>query len=168
MLVGLHNTWITDYRHANKWDDVDLVINSSIGYFFLRHGIPAGEITSVIEKALEGYDEKSLISRYYSSPTVAFYFLSRFLGEKIQRSYTSEWPLPISALETALTLSMLIHLNTPKPKLKKYVEKMLSTAWDAHALYTESIKNKIPFYAGSEALTVAFCVEALSKYMLYE
>jgi hypothetical protein len=166
LLTGLHNTWIIDYRANPKWGDADVVINSTIGYFLMRQGISAEGIAKTIEKALERIDKNTHISQYYSSPVAAFYFISRFLGPTL---HLPQLPTPgDNALEMALTVSTLIHLEMPKATLRRYVQRLLDLPWNARGLYIESIKKKVPRYGGSEALTAVFCVEALAKYMIYE
>ena len=166
LLSGLHNTWMTDYRKNDIWEDVDIVINSTIGFFMTRYGANISEISTAIEVSLEKHDESNHISQYYLSSITAWYFLSRFLGNRLRTpSFSIQKD---TALTTALMLSTLIHLDTPKKKLKKYVLAILNAPWNAQGLYVESIKNNIRTYAGSEVLTAAFCIEALLKYMLYE
>lgn len=161
LLSGLHNTWIIDYRENPPWDNVDPVINSSIGYFLMRRGINTSEIENGLENKAS--------SQYYSLPAVIGYFISRFSPDLAKKAAPAGiLSTKNNALETALILTTLIRLETPKNKLTAYVERLLDLPWSAYGMYTESIKNKIASYAGSQALTAAFCIEALSAYILYE
>ncbi len=167
--TGLYNTWILDEYKYPRWNESDIVVNSTIGHFLNLRNINTSGIATYILKTLMESDEKRL-SRYYPSRISALYFISRFLGRKLAGT---KFPVSrkitpgMSTLEVALILSTLMHLGEPKENLSPLIEYILKNKCTAHGLYVESIKNGTPFYAGSAALTSAFCVEALSAYILY-
>ncbi len=169
---GPYFTWITPPNADKGWKDVDLAVNSNVGYFLSLQEVTLPSIVSLTENAIasEKYD-----SPYYHSENSVIYFISRwykgkkkskalaYLLEKRQGDHS--WGNP---LETALAISALINFGYEKEKLERSIGYILrhqkSGEWKEHPFVIEFIKKKRNHYAGSPELTTAFCLEALNKF----
>lgn len=185
---GPYFTWL--YRSpANEktaWDDVDPVVNANIAFFLKHHeNITLPNIISLLEKTVvkiigkSSPKQKASLSKYYHLPVSILYFISKAspeLGQtsdKIDRdtltSYLTEteWKNP---LESALALSACIHFGITGKKIDSLAAHIVNSAhhinsWKAYPFYIESIGSGKKHYSGSSALTTAFCIEALTKYL---
>lgn len=169
---GPYRTWLVPPDAKKVWKDVDLVVNSNIAYFLLLHDIRLPNSTAFIESAI---NTSSYASPYYPSIYSIIYFISRFYrGRKMKqirdfllskRDSSGKWANP---LYTALAVSSLINFGTPPAKLKKSVayliRKQTKGSWKPYALCVDPEIDRKRYYAGSSAVTTAFCLEAMAKY----
>lgn len=169
---GPYRTWLTPPDAPSKWTDVDLAVNANIGYFLSLHNVSLPGILSFVDKAI---DEGNYASPYYPSEYPVIYFISRFYaGTKTEKmreflfQKQSENGAFGNPLETALAVSALLRLGTEPKNLEKsilYLEKnQKEGSWEANAFCLDPAINGRAYYAGSSALTTAFCVEALALY----
>lgn len=169
---GPYRTWLVPLNAEAVWKDVDLVVNSNIAYFLSLQDILLPNIKALIELAIE---TENYVSPYYPSFYPVIYFISRwYRSEKVKRitnflfskrQAKGRWNNP---LNTALAVSALINFGVSPKKLKESIYYLIRRqqrgTWKAYPLVTEFIGKKKTYYAGSPALTTAFCVEALAKY----
>jgi hypothetical protein len=169
---GPYYTWITPPDADKGWKDIDLAVNSNIGFFLSLQEVNLPSITKLIEKAI---DEEKYDSPYYFSPVATIYFISRwykrkgkskiitFLLERMQEDHS--WGNP---LETALAVISLINFGYEKEKIAESIGYILKhqeeDKWKEYPFVVEFIKKNTKHYAGSPELTTAFCLEALHAY----
>jgi hypothetical protein len=178
---GPFQTWIMNGIPNSQWNNIDPVVNASVAYFFAIRNVCLPNTEAYLEKILIG---EKYESRYYFNDTSILYFISRLYGLlKLQTngSQRAIQKLLIIAnrnltsnnkqiLEAALALSAIINFEVPQEAtntLQQLAEKILSSEWKMEGLYIEAIHKGVPIYAGSEAMTAAFCIEALTKYEKY-
>ena len=171
---GPYRTWLVPETADKVWKDVNLAVNSNIAYFLSLQDVSLPKLNSFIESAI---DTDRYLSPYYPSVYPIIYFISRdsalsvnsasqcrnFLFSKQDTS--GKWTNP---LNTALAVLSLLNFGVPPNKLDKsivYITKKQNNGfWQPHAFCLDPAINRKKYYAGSAALTTAFCLEAISKY----
>lgn len=169
---GPYKTWIVPKEAEEIWKDVDIAVNSNVAYFLASQEVFLPNMQKFLFNKIE---KKDLASKYYPNIFPIVYFLSRYLcldkkaPEKIKqilkkliwsKAKKNKWDNP---LNTALAIASLIRLNENPKKLAKPIEylKTKKGLWKEFAFcYDPTIKGK-QFYAGSKALTISFCWEAI-------
>ena len=169
---GPYRTWFVPASAEPVWKDIDLAVNSNIAYFLSLQDVTLDNIIKLVEEKI---DKNDYVSPYYPSFYPVIYFISRFYsGEKkdkvinfllSKKDNNWKWQNP---LNTALVVSSLLNLEYSPPELEKSINYLIKSqkngAWKPYAFCLDpAIKGK-KYYAGSSALTTAFCLEALSKY----
>ncbi|MBU1046588.1 terpene cyclase/mutase family protein [Patescibacteria group bacterium] len=170
---GPYRTWLVPSDTPEKiWLDVDLAVNSNIAYFLSLQDISLPKLDRFINRKIE---KKEYITPYYPTPYTSIYFLSRFYkGRRTkeikeyllkQKNKDGNWGNP---LNTALAISALLNLGESPKKISKAIDYLcknnLNGQWKACAFCIDPSINKKTYYAGSPALTTAFCLEAINKY----
>lgn len=163
---GPYFTWI-----GKIWDDIDPVVNANISCFAAMKGIKIPEVTKYIDRCI---GRKSLGSKYYHNPFLAYYFIAKnYRGTKrnllIQKIRQLLKKSEISLANNALAACSLLHLfestESVRPTMKKITAHIDSNAkTKPEALYIEGIRHGKTCYAQSEAFTLAACGEAISLY----
>ncbi len=173
---GPYYTWIVSKTLRPKWNDVDIVVNFNIGFFLRLQEISLPPLN----KLAEGFIKKPFIkSKYYLSPIITFYFLSKFYDgncelEACQEILKHQNPngLWSNDLETALALSTLIRFGAKKEGLQKAISHLLKISeqknWRVYPLYVEEYIRGKPVVAGSSYLTASFILEALTLFFKKE
>ena len=168
---GPYKTWLVSESANKAWKDVDLAVNSNIGYFLSLEEIELENIDELINLAIE---KEQLNSQYYPSIYPVVYFISRwFKSEKLikiilAKKKKDNWENP---LNTALVISSLLNLGVEPKILEPSINYLIKNqkkdvSWKTNAFCIDPAINKKTYYAGSPALTTAFRVEALNKYFL--
>jgi hypothetical protein len=168
---GPYKTWLVSENVDDVWKDVDLAVNSNVGYFLSLQGIKLKNINKLIKLAIE---KENLNSPYYPSIYPIIYFISRFLkSEKLVKIILAKknddnWENP---LDTALAVSSLLNLGVEPEILKPSIDFLIKNqkkdgSWKISPFCIDPAINKKTFYASSPALVTAFCIEALNKYFL--
>ena len=176
---GPYRTWIVDDNAPDYWRDVDVIVNSTIGYFLACIGVRAAGIEKMIHEAVQN---ETFISRYYPNAKHFFYFVSRFyhaqkeMSEEFKDILTKKifanidtYGIGQNILEKAILLSSMTNLKIDHPLLTKLAdnitEELENDGIKAYGFCIDpSIEGK-RYYSGCSALTTALCVEALTKYM---
>jgi hypothetical protein len=184
---GLFYTWKLTHRELRHplvlWSlfrcgtakpfDVDAVVNANVVFYL-------GAIPEVIEHLLRVLRENRETScdKWYDNPFVVWYFFSRALhahapeaGEIIEKKIAAATPR--NALESALAACSLWCWNRSPAVGPILAAQLNSGAWPAAPLYhdgrarrrdgTFAQPHPDTLYWGSEELTTAFCIEALSR-----
>ncbi len=167
---GPYRTWCTT---EEGWHDVDLVVNANISYLFSLNDIHLPALTSFIDEAIR---EENLFSPYYPSLQESLsilYFIARgYCGnqkEKLMSLFLSRRTEEGSfgtVLDTALAISSLLRLGYPRKNLEKSIGYVYENQ-DQGKIYPfccDPMIEKEQYYAGSEALTIALCLEAICLY----
>lgn len=168
---GPYYTWIVSEKVEAEWKDVDLAVNAAVGYFLSLQEISLSRLNQFLDQAIHS---RQLNSPYYPSHYPIIYTLSHFyqgqyqdqLAELLlsQRLSDGSWGNP---LFTALAVASLINLNTTidlRSSVAYLMESRQDGHWPAIGYCYDPAVNHQPRYSGSEALTTAFCLEALSRY----
>ncbi len=143
---GPYNTWLSK---GPKWKDVDVAVNSNIGYFLRLLGISLPNLEKFIQNSKP-------TSPFYYSKYPVLYFASKVTPVSLPQSG------PKNTLETALLLSSFLNLD--KSPSRKLISFLLKNPWDNYPFVVEKITKEDTCYLGSKELTTAFCLEALTRY----
>lgn len=137
---GPYQTWVYD-----KWHDVDTVVNSTIAYFLSLYKIHLPPLTDFIDNSFD--------SKYYTSPFVKYYFISRgYSGsKKAELIHKIQSLQPKTLLEAALQATSLLNLG-----------ESIEIEFGNMPLGNDLYLDKGNVYKGCDALTYAFCIETLS------
>lgn len=169
---GPYYTWLVPPDGKKIWKDVDIAVNSNIAYFLYLQEVELPNVNRFIEAHI---DKADFTSPYYPTLYPVVYFISRFYQGNRKDKLVSlllsrkddkgTWENP---LNTALAISSLINLGIPSEKFDKGIDYILQSqnkgCWPAHVFYLDPTRNRKTYYAGTSALTTAFCLEALGKY----
>lgn len=160
-------------------NDVDAIVNANV----LCHLGETAETKPVVDWLLriiaEGREAES--DKWYRTPHTAYYFISRCIAagikgleparqtiiDRIKATLNSEGRIGPSELDTALGICALINLGYEGQELDAACKHLLKTQnrfgnWPRWRLYYGGPK-KLSGY-GSEELSTAFCLQALSRY----
>ncbi len=170
---GPYNMWLVPPEGRSKWQDIDLVVNSNIGYFLSLQDIRLPGLDAFIDTCIE----ERKYSFPYCSDYPGLYFISRFYqGEKRQqiieyilkkREEDGKWENP---LQTALAVSALLNFSAGSlhKELGKSIEYLLQQqvegSWKPYSFFFQIKTPEKTLYAGSASITTALCVEALQKF----
>jgi len=166
---GPYCTWLVSKTSDQVWQDIDLAVNSNIGYFLSLQEVELDSINHLVQSAI---DQNKLVSPYYPSIYPVIYFISRFYKSKklidiiLSHQKSGHWGNP---LNTALAIISLINQEIdPKillPSINYLIKNQQKNgSWKISSFCIDPSINRQTFYAGSSALTTAFCIEALTKY----
>lgn len=168
---GPYRTWLVDKKAQAVWQDVDPAVNFTIGYFLALHQVRLPALVALAEAKIAADD---YASAYYPNELVVIYLLSRFyrgpaagqLAKQIlaRRVPSGHWGTP---LNTALALISLDFLGLPPsrwfaPATAYLAQTARAGVWPAEGFCLDPAVNGQRRYAGSAALTTAFCLQALS------
>lgn len=171
---GPYRTWIVSETAAKIWKDIDIAVNSNIAYFLSLLSISLPSLTDFVEENLAN---NTLFSPYYPSEVPIIFFISRFYKGKYndtlknlllaKRNSNYNWGNP---LNTALAINALCNIQAVQEINEKSILYLLQSQrqgfWRPYAFYTGvNPKRDQTYYAGSSALTTAFCLEALNNYI---
>ncbi len=174
---GPYRTWLVDENARDVWRDTDLAVNANVAWFLSLQNVNLPNMVKFFDNAIK---TKIFSSIYYPNICPVVYFISRGYkgtnGKKLIRYLLSKrlanfsWGNP---LNTALIISALINLGFKKiPELEKSLDYLLGDfngkCWPPYAFCLDPAKKDTPYFAGSYALTTAFCLEATHKYLLLQ
>ena len=176
---GPYRTWLVGNDAPAQWQDTDIVVNATIGYFLSLVGVHLPALEHFISEAVR---ENRLASPYYPGIFHVGYFISRFykgngntdnaairgaLADIILGHLHKYSAKNITTLELAMTISSLVYIG--------HREKIAIAMADALARHVEH-EGFMPYafcidptrdgrrcYAGSSALTAA-SARKLSRY----
>jgi hypothetical protein len=187
---GLFRTWkltlaqlrhpLTTYafftRTSAKPFDVDAVVNANVLFYLGRRPETEPAIAHLLDVLRAG--SETTCDKWYERPFAVWYFFSRALrdiaaeaGEIITKRI--EAAIPESALDRALAACALLDWRRVPDVAPLLDAQLPSGAWPAAGLYHGGRRRlsrdsfapphpDTPWW-GSEALTTAFCIEALSR-----
>ncbi len=162
---GPYFTWYTSTTDK-VWKDIDLAVNTNIGYFLSQHDIQLPHLTELIESAIQSHRYSS---PYYVGDLPSLYFISRWYRGKYtdmcirhilsQQRKDTTWG---NQFQTALAVKSLYNFgyalkNNP---LNTYNKKDFEKAY---AFCLDPKENMKIQYAGSPALTSALYLSILHK-----
>lgn len=181
---GPYRTWIAPDTIAAVWKDVDVAVNANIGFLLSLLDIDLPNVNRLLSQAIRS---NKCVSPYYYLPYPVWYFISRWhkgrgsntvRKELVRHCRKGGWEN--AALPTALAVVTIMNqfdMQTVNrltvSMVDKGIEFLLSCqekdgGWPAYALLLGKTKNEGAWFAGSNALTTGFCLEALSYYSSYQ
>lgn len=167
---GPYKTWIVDPKRTNRWQDVDIAVNSNIGYFLSLQDITLPNMQSYFQEQIHN---KKVQSPYYPSSYPLLYFLSRFYPDKAyirktlmqKRDTHMKWKNP---LYTALAILSLANADAPLSLIEPSITYLLDTQskgqWKGYNFCIDPKRDGYIHYAGASALTTVSCLAALHIY----
>lgn len=169
-LGGPYKTWITERKEEN-WNDVDLAVNSNIGFFLAQHKILLPNLSDFTENKISNNQIKS---PYYPTIYPIIYFISRWyqgnLKDKLIRQLwllkrENTWgnilnqTLALNALCNFGCLNLKSELDLLKLNIKE-IEGFCAFCYDPTL-------NDQKYFAGCSALNAALLAELFSKVEKY-
>ncbi len=171
---GPYFSWLTNPEADKVWKDIDLAVNSNIAFFLSSLGVELENLNQFVDAAIS---EGNYTSPYYPSPFPVIFFISRFYSGK-QKSKVFDflrskmlsdktWGNP---LDTSLSLLSIDNLGFEISELSDTFfflqSQIVDDHWQAYPFYIgiNPEGEQDSHYAGSEALTTAFCLSALSRF----
>lgn len=170
---GPYRTWLVPDDAPRVWKDIDLAVNNNIAYFLSMQGVSLPSLKKLTESAIQN---KKYTSPYYPMPYPVIYFISRWYKGKevndikdflLKKQKNGIWENP---LYTALALLSLHNLSAKiSPAImQKGIDYLIKTqkkdgGWKPYAFAIDPAIVGKSYYAGSSALTTAFCLEAIYK-----
>lgn len=168
---GPYKTWLVPDSGPIAWHDVDLAVNSNIAYFLSLQEVTLPNLIKLAEDAIQA---SSYASRYYPNEYPLLYFIARWYSGALRHKLANDiisrqapnasWGSP---LNTALAITSLVRMNIAVPRLSEAVAFLRQSqnhdgSWDAEPFCYDPMIQGVSHYAGSSALTTAFCLEALA------
>lgn len=167
---GPYRTWIVDNDADNHWKDIDVAVNANVAFFLSLQNVRIPQLDAFLEEAI---DNEHFASPYYPSVYPLIYFLARaYEGSKqeILISYllrtqhpNASWGTPLAtALAVLALLEMNCHDTVAHNACYWLAQQEKNGRWEREAMWVDRIVQGRPHYAGSETLTTAWCLRALS------
>jgi hypothetical protein len=165
---GPYNSWLVDTATLPQWRDVDLAVNANIGYFLALQGATLPGLEQYCTNAIT---TGTFGSSYYIGDIPSWYFMSRWykgpaqaqLAQLVQQALAdSAWRQ--RPLSLALLISAGCRLGLPKIAIQLALGRLVRLHHDDHWLAEAFYGEPNEQFAGSDALTTAFAVEALHLY----
>lgn len=167
---GPYNTWLANFVTDNRWRDCDPGVNANIAYLLSLLDIKLPNLIKYFDHLII---EQRIKSLYYLSPITLLYFISRgYHGTRTADACASicnlkqngHWESP---MHTALALSVLHRFNADIGEHQDSIDYLLSTqqtdgSWPRATCYLERTTDTETWLYGSEVLSTAFALEALS------
>jgi hypothetical protein len=168
---GPYRTWLVESTAKKEWLDIDFAVNANIAYFLSLLDISLPKQIQFLEEEIE---KGNISSPYYPTDFPSLYFISRFYKGQYKSKLIKilKESNPKNSLENALVSLSLINFNERREEVKKYVDRIIKdqkdNKWEACSFYVGvNPKRDRSYFAGSDALTSAFCLQALSEYQRY-
>ena len=169
---GPYRTWLVDRNAKAAWRDIDLAVNSNVAYFLSLLGISLPNISRLVDERIR---EGSVRSPYYPGAIQVIYFISRFYKGNERQALADmllvarvEGSARQNLLESAMAISALINLDRAEEisenDIAIMIERITKEGWQPYPFCIDPSRDGKTCYAGSRALTAAFCAEALAKY----
>ncbi len=177
---GPYRTWLVADAAAAKWQDVDLVVNSTIGYFLSLIGVQLPRLKYFMDDAIR---TNQLSSPYYPGIFHVGYFLSRcyenydddnkadvrdIVANIIVTRLRNDYAQNMTSLEYAMAISSLVNLGHTEwidpAMVDTFADRIVQEGFLPYAFCIDPAREGKRCYAGASALTAAFCAQALNKY----
>ena len=158
---GPYTTWLVDKDAAEVWKDVDVAVNANIYRFLKSQKVKSPRLEEFLQHSLT---TEALVSRYYHSPVILLYYLAQcgIAPDTVKKAlFALQQPGKgwRNAQDTALAISALRACGVAEKELPFNFLNMFQ--WQAQALCLDPSENHQRRFAGSEAATIALCLEAL-------
>lgn len=173
---GPYDMWLVPPEGRKTWNDVDLVVNSNVGFFLSLLDVSLPGLNAFIESSID----KEKYEFPYNTIYPGIYFISRFYrGGRVEyliqtllsaQEENGAWQNP---LRTALALTALMNLSGDRHLscIEKGIEYLQQTqgqdgGWPVASFFFQMRMAHKTLYAGSVSTTTALCVEALQRFVL--
>jgi len=182
---GLFYTWILDTEQpfTKKDNNIDWVVNANILFFYSLMNIPLPKVEKYLIHIVKSGKFKKR-SPYYDSPFTFIYCLTRVYSDgnnsriisiipKIRdylRNIINENKSFYSQLENALVAVSLLNCGYTNIELRLTLKYLLNLqrkdgGWSMGSFHTGGPYLGYDTFYGSDALTTAIALEAISKYL---
>lgn len=159
---------------SGQMDDVDCVVNANVLLYLGENDDTKGAVDYLVDIVLDGKEDEC--SHFYPDRICLYYMLSRAYLEGVHSLKSVRVPVKDrvvrtqdrdgsfgNELLTALAICTLLNFDSPAPELHEAIPYLLNAqrkdgSWPRIPMYL----GPAPYY-GSEDLTTALCVEALSR-----
>lgn len=169
---GPYRSWLVPETAQQVWKDIDLAVNSNIAFFLSLNDINLPNLNHFIETNIEKGNFESV---YYPSTYPVIYFISRFYRGKHSGNIAKTLLAEVrdnqkdNPLNTALAISSLLNFDTPISALESKIAHLIAgrnqKLWRPYGFCIDPQIVGVAHYSGSSALTTAFCLEALAKFL---
>ena len=168
---GPYYTWLIA-TVDKAWRDVDIAVNSNIGYFLSLQKVALPDVDKLIEKAI---DESAYASPYYASIYSTIYFIARwYRGNKKQqlidfilarRDALGGWENPLYA---GLVTASLLRLGYTAEKLTVSIDYLVKLTSEqlrqAYPFVIERVMEGKALFSAAPPFTAAVILEASALY----
>lgn len=180
---GVFNTWILDIDPPFEKTDnnIDWVVNANVLFFYSLLGWNLPEVEQYLVRVVEAEMFKQR-SPYYDSPFCFIYCLTRAYadGKNLRldpaitkiRSYLLDTinKLPNDTLEKVMAIVGLLNCGVDSTTSRSVIKHLLNDQkedgrWSIGIFFTGGPYTEYRIVYGSEELTTAIALEALSKYV---
>jgi hypothetical protein len=170
---GPYRTWLIKPDAPQVWRDVDIVVSANVAYFFsVFFDVSLPNLALFIDKRIQ---EGALRSPYYPGIVQVIYFIScMYNGDQksvlvdslmAERGKNGIWG---GLLESAMAISALINLgfaeNISHDDIIALLDSIRREGYRPLAFCIDPSREGKMHYAGSSALTAAFCIQAFTQY----
>lgn len=171
---GPYRTWLVPDAAAEAWKDVDLVVNANVGHFlsyFFDVSLPG--LTAFIDEEVRA---GRMRSQYYPDSVGVLYFISRSYGgneratiaDALFAAQSDSGGLWENTLASAMAIAALINIgkteSITEAMVFSFLDDIRHEGWRPEPFCIDPSREGKAHYAGSSALTAAFCVQALARY----
>lgn len=167
---GPYYTWDIPPPQRETWNNIDVVVNSTIHYYLSQENIFLPQLQSYLDHSIH---TKNFHSDFYHSPVIVIYFLTRnytgnehhLLRETLWSYYeNNSWG---TLTETITALIALLRLGESPQKIFPIIESYIEIDYDHlehDPFFREQITQDAVSYASCVPLTVALHIELLACY----
>jgi hypothetical protein len=169
---GPYFTWVVPDIKKTKWADIDLAVNSNIGFFLSLIGIKLPNLELLAEKSIE---QKNFSSPYYHSENALYFFISRFykgqrLPELLKIIRENNLKAFKNPLECALLGISLLNLGENPRSIERNISYLCENqkkdgSFGCFSFVVEKIQGKKKLTSGSDAFTTSLAIELISRYL---
>lgn len=169
---GPYRTWLVKENASNVWKDIDVAVNSNIAHFLSLQKIELPNLNTFIESRMSN----NLNSPYYPTVFPLIYSISRFYkggkSEQLIQMLSNKENSSVymnDPLNNALYISSMLNFQVDPESVGTNIVDLLhmqtNDFWKASGFCIDPARKGKTYYAGSPALTTAFCLEAIAKYL---
>ena len=158
--------------NESSHDDVDAVVNANVVLYLGEDEITRPAVEHLVRVFRSG--EEAVSDKWYRNPFAFYYAVSRCIDAGVtglavirdELAARVESAVARGPLDTALAVSTLVNLGVRSDALARGIEQLVATqrrdgGWAMEPFYFGGPAELMAF--GSEALTTAFCIEALDR-----
>lgn len=152
---GPYKTWITQ---DPSWDNVDIVVNSSIYFFLTAHHITLPRLEKYFrEKLTQG----NLLSNFYHNHLVVFYFLSRAIPASLQATCSNVFNSyllrnPANAYQEQILVDLIKNSLRGAPV---YADHSIYKTIEPFGFFIEKMTESETIYSSCPAFSIALALE---------
>jgi hypothetical protein len=165
---GPYRTWLT--TNLSPWNDIDITVNTNIGYLLSLHGIALPKLEAYIADVIR---HDRLTSPYYITALPTIYSLARWYHgpghERLQELTTAQLHRATDPLSLSLAIASAVRLNLPNRLIQPSMDRLEQQQdndghWPTHPLFVGAPINGRRQLVGTKALTTTLALEAMTLF----